>query len=94
MIAFALSEPLKLPHEIIETFLAQDDIELMSAYVDKLSAILSADQHFEALFIHIRNTPNRGASTGAFRHAPNASPSTSRVCAGSMMPSSHSRAVA
>ena len=44
---------------------------------------------------HIRNTPNRGASsTGAFKHAASASPKTSRVCAGSITPSSHSRAVA
>ena len=46
-------------------------------------------------FPHIRNTPKRGASsTGAFNAAANANPSTSLVCAGSMMPSSHSRAVA
>ncbi len=44
---------------------------------------------------HIRNTPNAARSgTGAFSVAANASPSTSRVWAGSMMPSSHSRAVA
>ena len=44
---------------------------------------------------HIRNTPNRGASsTGAFSAAANASPSTSLVCAGSIIPSSQSRAVA
>ena len=44
---------------------------------------------------HILNTPNCGRSgIGAFSVAAKASPSTSRVCAGSMMPSSHSRAVA
>ena len=44
---------------------------------------------------HIRNTPNAGRSEiGALSVAANASPNTSRVCAGSMMPSSHSRAVA
>ena len=44
---------------------------------------------------HILNTPNRGASgIGASRHAASASPSTSRVCTGSITPSSHSRAVA
>ncbi len=44
---------------------------------------------------HIRNTPKRvPSSTGAFNVAANASPRTSRVCAGSMMPSSHNRAVA
>ena len=44
---------------------------------------------------HIRNTPKRGASgIEALSVAASASPSTSRVCAGSMMPSSHSRAVA
>ena len=44
---------------------------------------------------HIRNTPKRGASsTGALSAAAKARPSTSLVCAGSMIPSSHSRAVA
>ena len=44
---------------------------------------------------HIRNTPKRGASsTGAFSAAANANPSTSLVCAGSMIPSSQSREVA
>ncbi len=43
---------------------------------------------------HIRNTPNPRSSTGASTTAANASPSTSRVCAGSIIPSSHSRAVA
>ncbi len=44
---------------------------------------------------HIRNTPNRARSAiGAFSVAASASPSTSRVWTGSMMPSSHSRAVA
>ena len=44
---------------------------------------------------HIRNTPKRGASsTGAFSAAANANPSTSLVCAGSIIPSSQSREVA
>jgi len=44
---------------------------------------------------HIRNTPNAGRSgIGALSVAAKASPRTSRVWAGSMMPSSHSRAVA
>ena len=44
---------------------------------------------------HIRNTPKRALSSiGALKHAANASPSTSLVWAGSMMPSSHRRAVA
>ena len=44
---------------------------------------------------HIRNRPNDGRSAmGAFSVAAKARPSTSRVCAGSMIPSSHSRAVA
>src|SRR5690606_1691355 len=43
---------------------------------------------------HIRNTPNPRSSTGAFSVAAKASPRTSRVCAGSMMPSSQRRAVA
>ncbi len=44
---------------------------------------------------HIRNTPNCARSgIGAFSVAAKARPSTSLVCAGSMMPSSHRRAVA
>ena len=44
---------------------------------------------------YILNTPNDGRSgIGALRQAARARPSTSRVWAGSMMPSSHSRAVA
>ena len=41
---------------------------------------------------HILNTPNLVSGTGAFSAAESDSASTSRVCAGSMMPSSHSRA--
>lgn len=43
---------------------------------------------------HIRNTPKRVASIGAFKAADNPRPSTRRVSAGSMMPSSHKRALA
>ena len=44
---------------------------------------------------HIRNTPNAGRSgIGASKLTAKANPSTSRVCAGSITPSSHSRAVA
>ena len=44
---------------------------------------------------HMRNTPNFGLSgIGAFRLALSASASTRRVSAGSITPSSHSRAVA
>ena len=43
---------------------------------------------------HIRNTPKRVSCRGLFRAADNESPSTRRVSAGSMMPSSHRRALA
>lgn len=43
---------------------------------------------------HIRNTPKRVGSIGAFNAADSPSPSTRRVSAGSMMPSSHKRALA
>lgn len=44
---------------------------------------------------YILNTPNCArCSIGAFSVAAKASPSTSRVCTGSMTPSSHRRAVA
>ena len=43
---------------------------------------------------HILNRPNLVGSTGALAAADNPSPSTSRVSAGSITPSSHSRAVA
>ena len=43
----------------------------------------------------MRNTPKRvRSSMGAFSEADSPSPSTRRVSAGSMIPSSHSRAVA
>src|SRR5690606_40768737 len=45
------------------------------------------------LACYMRNTPKRVGSMGALRLADNASASTSRVCAGSMTPSSHSRAL-
>jgi hypothetical protein len=43
---------------------------------------------------HILNSPNVVGSIGAFAAADNPSPSTRRVSAGSITPSSHSRAVA
>ena len=43
---------------------------------------------------HIRNTPNFGGGIGALRAAEMPSPSVMRVSAGSIMPSSHSRALA
>ena len=43
---------------------------------------------------YIRNTPKRAGSIGALSDADRPRPSTRRVSAGSMMPSSHSRAVA
>jgi len=43
---------------------------------------------------YILKTPKRVSATGALRQAAKARPSTSRVSAGRMMPSSHSRAVA
>src|SRR5699024_6992701 len=43
---------------------------------------------------YIRKTPNLVSSTSAFIAAANESPSTSRVCVGSITPSSHSRALA
>ena len=43
---------------------------------------------------HIRNTPKRVSCLGLFNAADKASPSTRRLSAGSMMPSSHNRALA
>src|SRR5690606_39143800 len=43
---------------------------------------------------YMRNTPKRAGSIGALSEADRPRPSTRRVSAGSMMPSSHSRAVA
>ena len=43
---------------------------------------------------HMRNTPKRVSRAGALRLADKARASTRRVSAGSMMPSSHSRALA
>ena len=52
------------------------------------------DQDFVEQLGHIRNTPNVVFSIGALRLAEIASASTRRVSAGSMMPSSQSRALA
>ena len=52
------------------------------------------DQQFAKHGHYIRNKPKRVCATGAFRAADRPRPSTMRVSAGSMMPSSHSRAVA
>ena len=49
---------------------------------------------FGAHHHHIRNTPNVVLSLGRLREAEIASPSVRRVSAGSMTPSSHSRALA
>ncbi len=50
---------------------------------------------FRAVHLHhILNRPNFVGSIGAFADADNPRPSTSRVSAGSITPSSHSRAVA
>jgi hypothetical protein len=51
------------------------------------------DNRQERRRTHIRNTPNRVSGIGAFSDAAIPSPSTVRVSAGSMMPSSQSRAV-
>ncbi len=48
----------------------------------------------KALDHHMRNTPKRASGIGALSEAASARPSTSRVWAGSMIPSSHSRPVA
>ena len=53
-----------------------------------------APVHFCAIHGHILNRPNFVGSIGAFDAADSPSPSTSRVSAGSITPSSHSRAVA
>ncbi len=46
-------------------------------------------------YTHMRKTPKRGIfGIGAFNAADSDRPSTRRVCAGSMTPSSHSRALA
>jgi hypothetical protein len=47
-----------------------------------------------ALVCYMRNTPNRVGSIGALSAAESPSASTVRVSAGSMIPSSHSRALA
>ena len=49
---------------------------------------------FCAIHHHILNRPNFVGSIGAFAAADSPRPSTSRVSAGSITPSSHSRAVA
>src|SRR5207302_8272632 len=58
-----------------------------------------ADPDLEALIVHVtspymRKTPNCVFSIGALSDAAMARPRTRRVCAGSITPSSHRRAVA
>jgi hypothetical protein len=48
---------------------------------------------FAIFVVHIRNTPKLDGAMGALNDAESASASVFRVCAGSRMPSSHSRAV-
>ena len=55
----------------------------------RTSATISGD----SLRPYIRNTPNFISGIGASRLAARASASTVRVCAGSITPSSHNRAV-
>ena len=61
---------------------------------DACSAARVRDGSVVMVTSHIRNTPKRVGSTGALSAAESDRPSTVRVSAGSMMPSSHSRAVA
>ena len=76
---------------LIQSDIRKDCIDLIGSGNDGLAALSKSHPHGH----YILNTPNDARSgIGAFRHAANASPSTSRVWAGSMMPSSHSRAVA
>ena len=51
------------------------------------------DEHSGEHSRHIRKTPKAGSPSGALAAAESASPSTVRVSAGSITPSSHSRAV-
>ncbi len=51
------------------------------------------DQDAREHLPHIRKTPKRGSSSGAWAQADSARPRTVRVSSGSMTPSSHSRAV-
>ena len=50
--------------------------------------------HWRNPFGYILKTPKRVSGIGAFSEADMAKPKTSRVCAGSITPSSQSRAVA
>ena len=59
-----------------------------------LAAVGNQDLREHGPAAHMRNTPNRVSSMGAFRAAEMPRPSTMRVSRGSMTPSSHSRAVA
>ena len=51
------------------------------------------DENTRATRRYIRNTPNGVSGIGALSAAERPSPSTMRVSTGSMMPSSHRRAV-
>jgi hypothetical protein len=67
------------------------------ARVRNLNAVMQATlvvvQHERRPGAYMRNTPNVVSGTGAFAAAARPSASTRRVSRGSMIPSSHSRAV-
>ncbi len=89
MVILLLSQSLELQDQVIQRPRRQTNVELLYANVD-----FASHSKLVNLVSHIRNTPKGVSSTGAPIVAANASPSTSLVCAGSMIPSSHSRAVA
>ena len=62
--------------------------------IDGVALVHAAVIHERAGMLYIRNTPKRVSGIGAFSDADRPSASTVRVSAGSMMPSSHSRALA
>ena len=73
--------------------------DLVKQFTDAGGQIIPSEKedaffHLSSFVNYILNTPKRVSGIGAFKLALIASPNTSRVCAGSMMPSSHSRAVA
>jgi len=73
---------------------APDIIWISSASADAMKAAFPSGE-ISIRPCYIRNTPNCGRSAiGASRQAAKASPRTSRVCTGSITPSSHRRAVA
>src|SRR4051812_6302296 len=85
---------LLLPSRTIGLYFLFDEARDLVAQRDMLFVQIDGFHGLEYRHIYIRNTPNRVRSIGALSAADKPRPSTMRVSAGSITPSSHKRALA